>query len=116
MSAELNNLENVDPETVRKAEIELARERRNARALADENSREIKHMETDLFVEVHEQLQVTLDKYCKANGIDLVLRTNSGRYGELTSENLQRNMTETVLYQRGIDITDEIVEMMNRDD
>lgn len=95
------------------AEFALAKERNKVRQLADAQKQRLEQMQVELFAELIKATREEIRHYAEENGISLVLNYNASRIGELNTEGVKHAMTATVIYQNGIDITDDILQRLN---
>jgi hypothetical protein len=66
-----------------------------------------------MYLETYQGVMADVGKYCKAHGINLVMRFNGDPYDASDPEGLKKELNKAVLYQDGIDITDDILAIVN---
>jgi Skp family chaperone for outer membrane proteins len=69
--------------------------------------------EAAIYLECHREVMAEVERYAKERGINLVMRFNSDLFDPADPQGIQKELNRTVLYQDGIDITDEILHAVN---
>jgi len=69
--------------------------------------------EAAIYLETYEQVQAALHEYAGKRGIKLVLRFNGDPIDRTKPDEVLQELKKSVLYQDGIDITNDILEMLN---
>jgi Skp family chaperone for outer membrane proteins len=86
------------------------------RVLGDLSVKELQAENLEFTARIYDSLIAEIDRYAKANGIDLVLRVGESEAEAATLEDLYRKMAaRVVLYSSGpIDMTDEVLRAADR--
>lgn len=74
----------------------------------DESARFLKK-ESEIYLEVYDVVSSEVANHARAHGIDLVIRFNIEPIKDEDPKKLLQNMNRQVIYENGLDITDEII-------
>lgn len=69
--------------------------------------------EATIYYDCYREVMAEVERYAKARGINLVMRFSRDPYNPADPQGLQKELNKAVLYQEGIDITDEILQSVN---
>jgi len=94
-------------------EADLARKRADAQLFVAEQQKRMIQAEADLYSEVYTMIEQVVAKYAEAHAIRLVLRDNQPAEEAKTPQEVLRQINRAIVYQSGLDITDDIVKAMN---
>jgi Skp family chaperone for outer membrane proteins len=97
----------------KKLEEQIAHD--TAELTADVNQRKNRFFEAEaaIYYECYREIMAEVERYAKARGINLVMRFSGDPYNPADPQGLQKELNKAVLYQEGIDITDEILRSVN---
>jgi Skp family chaperone for outer membrane proteins len=70
-------------------------------------------VEAAIYYECYREIMAEVERYAKPRGINLVMRFQGKPYDTSDPQGLQKELNKAVLYQEGIDITEEILRSVN---
>ena len=68
--------------------------------------------ESKIYLEVYDAVTTEVSNYARANDIDLVIRHQSDPINDEDPQKLLQNMNRQIVYENGLDITEEIIAAM----
>jgi Skp family chaperone for outer membrane proteins len=72
--------------------------------------------EAEAYFETYGQIEAVVQKYAARRNIKLVLRVNGDPIDRTNPEEVFKELNKSVIYHQGIDITDDILKMVNGQD
>ena len=97
----------------KKLEEQIALDTAEVTAHVNKQKRDFFEQEAAMYYDAYKEVMAEVERYAKARGINLVMRFNSDPYNANDPTALQKELNKAVLYQEGIDITDEILQAVN---
>ncbi len=88
--------------------------------VADDLKERVKHQkeeflrqEATIYIEIYDEIGAAIKDYARRRGIKLVLRFNGDLVDRTKHDEVLKELNKIVLYQDGLDITNDILEMVN---
>lgn len=97
----------------RAAEAELTAELARLQVTQRQKGRELAEKEARLYFEIYVQVTSAIANHADNNGVNLVLRYNSEPIDPADPKSIIEGVNREVMFQRGHDITDQIIAMVN---
>lgn len=97
----------------KKLEEQIAQDTAGLTAQVQAQKKRFFEMEAGIYYECYREIMAEVARYAKARGINLVLRFNADPPDPADPQSVQKELNKSVLYQDGIDITDEILHAVN---
>jgi len=91
----------------------LVRLQTELKQLVDRNRQQFVVREAGLYKQAYDQLRKRVSQFASEHGIRLVLRVNQGEVDARNPNAVLQSVNETVIYQNGLDITNEIIRHIN---
>lgn len=115
LQAASNSLASLPKESsqAKKLEEQIAHDTAEITAHVQEQKKHFFEVEAAMYHECYREVMAEVERYAKAHGINLVMRFNGDPYDPADPQSLQKELNKAVLYQEGIDITDEILQSVN---
>ncbi|HVA48697.1 MAG TPA: hypothetical protein VNH11_20195 [Pirellulales bacterium] len=79
----------------------------------NEQKRDFFEREARMYLEIYQEIMAEVGKYSDARGIGLVMRFNGDPLDENDPAGIQKQLNKAILYHKGIDITDDIIRIVN---
>jgi len=76
--------------------------------------RELRRKEADIFLEVYNEIRREIAQYAKEKGVQLVIRHHQNDIDPSTPEKVAKGMGRQVVFQDGLDITEDILTRLNK--
>lgn len=97
----------------KKLEEQIAHDTSEITANVEKQKRHFYEVEAAIYLGCYREIMAEVERYAKARGINLVMRFSHDSYNPSDPQGLQKELNKAVLYQEGIDITDEILQSVN---
>jgi Skp family chaperone for outer membrane proteins len=94
-------------------EKEIANQVANLQVSIEQRRRDILEREAKLYYDTYNEILTYVDAFCKRHNIALVLNHDSEPIDPTDHNSVRRGITRPVIYQDRIDITPEIIRMIN---
>ena len=96
-----------------KLQNQFGRLQRELQTFVQEGQQKYRDKELKLSLSLHRELDQVLKPYCKAKGLQLVVRTNNNSLDEnQNSQQILQTLSRGVLYEDGLDITDDVLKLL----
>ena len=96
-----------------KLQVQLARLQTELRLFMERERRNLAKKEADIYVAIFQEMEEEVKNICKARGIKLVIRQNAGSPKDEKVEEVLKWLNRGVIFEDGIDITDEVLAALN---
>ncbi|HET6883623.1 MAG TPA: OmpH family outer membrane protein [Pirellulales bacterium] len=97
----------------KKLQEQIAHDTAEITAHVAEQKRHFFEKEAAIYYECYREVMAEVERYAKERGINLVMRFNGDPFDPADPQAIQKELNKAVLYQDGIDITDEILHSVN---
>lgn len=97
----------------RKLEEQIAHDTVELKEHVEVQKKRFFETEANLYHECYQEVMEEVERYAKERGINLVMRFNGDTHDFADPQSVQKELNKSVLYQDGIDITDEILQAVN---
>lgn len=97
----------------KKLEEQIAHDTAEVTAQVAEQKKHFFEVEAAIYYECYQQIMAEVERYSKERGINLVMRFNADPCDPADPQAIQKELNKAVLYHDGIDITDEILQLVN---
>jgi Skp family chaperone for outer membrane proteins len=97
----------------KKLEEQITHDAAELTAHVAEQKKQFYEREKTIYYELYREVMAEVERYCKERGINLVMRFNGDPYNPADPQSVQKELNKAVVYQDGIDITDEILRLVN---
>jgi Skp family chaperone for outer membrane proteins len=112
LTEQLKTLDQQD-EQYRRLEEEIASRQSSLKIRMAHAKKELMVFEAESYAETYRELQNAVEKYAKAHGIRLVIRYSNDPLNPNKPESVMKAVNRDVVFQGGIDITEEILRWLN---
>lgn len=115
MQAEADALVKLGKGTAEAKQLEskIARESAELQVKVQEQKKEFFEEEAGIYNQVYQQVMKEVEKYADTHGISLVMRFNGDPSNPNDPQGIQKELNKAVLFHKGIDITDDILAIVN---
>lgn len=97
----------------KKLEEQIAHDTAELTAHVNERKKRFFQTEAAIYSECYREIMAEVERYAKQRGINLVMRFNRDPHDPADPQSVQKELNKAILYQDGIDITDEILQSVN---
>lgn len=97
----------------KRLEEQIDKDMADLKVTVEKQKKDFFEREAALYLKVYREVMADVARYSKAHGINLVMRCHADPYDTNDLQELQKELNKAVLYQDGIDITDEILALVN---
>lgn len=97
----------------KKLEEQIVHDTAELKESVNERKKRFFEMEAAIYSECYRETMAEVERYAKQRGINIVLRFNGDPYDPADPQSVQKELNKAILYQDGIDITDEILQSVN---
>jgi Skp family chaperone for outer membrane proteins len=94
-------------------EEQIARDTSEVQLLVAKQKRDFFEQEAAMYYETYQEVMKAVSTYSQQRGINLVMRFNGDPYDPEDPQALQKELNKAVVYHDGIDITDDIIRIVN---
>jgi len=111
-----NQIRKTEPNTpdFQRLQAQLLKLNGELRQLAESGQQAIQKKETTVYLAFYRTLDDEVAKYAKAKGLKLVLRQQEGSLDEnQTLQEILKSLNRSIIYQDGLDITDDILKALD---
>ncbi len=109
----LKDLKPGSPDYKRKEE-EIAHIDSDVRVQLSLKRKELREREAKLHYQAYEEISAAVQEFADRNGIGLVVRFSADEIDPTNPESIMMGLSRQVVYQRNLNITDFVIEMINR--
>ena len=96
-----------------KLKLQFTKLQTELQLFVDRERQGVQRKEGAIYLALHREIDAVLQPYCKAKGIRLVIRQQQyPTTGELSSQDILKTLSRNVLYEDGLDITDDILKAL----
>jgi len=93
--------------------VELAGKLAALQGEAERHRRRFTRMEADLYAATYKDVMEKVKTYAGGHGLKLVLKYDSSPFEPETPEDVMKGVNRSVMFQSGLDITDEIIRLVS---
>lgn len=97
----------------RQLESKISRDTAEVTVTINEQKKAFFEEEAAMYFETYQEIMAEVSKLADARGIGLVMRFNGDPYDANDPQAVQKELNKAILYHKGIDITDEIIALVN---
>lgn len=94
-------------------ESKIARVSAELQVTVQEQKKEFFEEEAGIYYRVYQQVMKEVEKYADGHGIGVVMRFNGDPLDPNDPQGVQKELNKAVLYHKGVDITDDILALVN---
>lgn len=113
MLEQLKDLKPGSPEYKRKEE-EMAHIDSDVRVQISLKRKELREREAKLHFQAYEEISAAVQEFAERNGIGLVVRFSADEIDPSNPESIMMGLSRQVVYQRNLNITEFVIQMINR--